>query len=1081
MRKKQVEKLSVWLEGCFKSIMLTAFLFLASKQSCAFFITFSSDPTGTELCPCRGGVSAIEAIDLPPLQARYAETLPEAPDGNSNFGGVLLFDDFAHGTYPTCVRSTQVVIKYIFPDKEKFGFDSLIDPENKETKNAEPYEDPTHLEKSLVEELRTMISEPTGDPKLLFVFDVQRVGSPPYPFSRSFYTFLTSPLNCFRSCSECQNHNANACYSCKSQFMDWTAETDLLKKGRCLCEKGAVNAAGDGCDTTICHPSCASCKEAGPENCYTCADGSPGEGPRKWDGTLNSCPETLLPPGGGSASTDCHETCQTCSENSNDASDKCFTCKDLGAAGTLTLINGECRCQAGTYFVLGEARCAPCHEECYSCQGPESNQCSACSDKTKLVVPTVTGGVRGTCQEVYDQDGQVKDQFRERVVTPTVTSQKGAGVTLFSIENFLVGRQPGRAAPTYKRRIVPISLPTTNLLSRIEGFGSQFRYQELMIVTVEDNLKENTDYTLSGTLSKEKDSIDVSFDVKNKKIRFLTAKFTFINNNYFFTNIPNISPPSRRLLQDFSTTNQDLINTASLIANTTFRVILSVGDYSDWGVDWMSALGVILRIAIFLVVLGATVTMVVLIFTNNKTSKIVPIGRYLELVCSLSWLVKLAYIPALFSIYELVFLDELVKVDTLLMGEIAEEREIRSSLGIKNKFAEYSIPVLAFNSAAVMLGLLVASMVIILAAKVVSSVRNEKNRETAKAGEEQSKGIKNSKNRRKMGSGPSGKNNKNRDKGGRPFLELVWISVSLAIPTLFFYSTVGIWWNNMKGNHHWSVILFSLLSVVIFAGLVIGLVFGWGSYVFSLQSQISINTKKEEIRQKEEKEENEMELPNVSNKESKVKDLEDNRNVETEEKKIIETQEGGEGVNQERVNNQKTESRRDIFDLWSLWISLLRFSAIMIFIVTLQDRRAACLAWVIGFQVVSILGYIGLCLISGGILRISRLAFEGCATLLLTTIALTEVPSNRVEDHFGNIFLTILLSVLIYCCTATKITEFVMELLTLKKKNEEKGLVNEMEKDKKENQAVVKITQNYQQVPIDSQHTERVGGALRKD
>ena len=586
---------------------------------------------------------------------------------------------------------------------------------------------------------------------------------------------------CYGTCETCGGPNANQCFTCK----DWTANGPALSfsSNTCSCPPGRIiHIAGSACAT--CDQTCGACNEPGVDKCTSCPNTA------DWDHIVGSTP------GVGTCRRKCHETCQTCSVNKQ--KDKCLTCKDLGAAGTLTLLNGECRCQSGTYFVAGEARCTPCHSDCTSCVSPGKDQCTVCAGNLMIMVPRSSGGVSGSCSSIFDTKGKVKSQYSKRMDTPTISNNKNSGVTYFSIQDYKVGRRrPRRRASKALRRKIQVSLTTTTL-SRIEALGSQFRYQDLCRVNYEARgkaVQEDVDFTVSTSVSATKDSLDFSFNMINTQIQSVTAGFTFINNNYFFQNIPNLTPASR-ILQEFGTTNQDLINNIPFIANTTFRATITTQDYDEWAADIMAFLGAILIPVIYLAITISTAWTAILTFIKPKNN-LLRIAKYLEFVTALSWTVKIAFIPALYSIYELVFLDELAKVDTLLMGEVVQEREVRSALGSKNKFGEYSIPVLVVNSVTIPFGFLAVFVIAIGVAKIVYMVRSK--REEAHMGSSN----RNAKTEAK-------KNNKN-----SPFLDLLKISFALVLPTIYFYSLVEVTWNTREGDTNNTASIMSFVEYLI--------------------------------------------------------------------------------------------------------------------------------------------------------------------------------------------------------------------------------------------------------------------------
>ena len=637
--------------------------------------------------------------------------------------------------------------------------------------------------------------------------------------------------------------------------------------------------------------------------------------------------------------------------------------------------------------MAGEARCAACHADCSSCVGPGKDQCTVCAGNLMIMVPSSSAGVSGSCSSVYDTKGKVKSEFSTRMDTPTIRNNKKSGVTYFSIQDYKVGRRsPRRRASKALRRKVQVSLTSTTL-SRIEALGSRFRYQDLCRVNYEardKSVREDVDFTVSTSVSAEKDSLDFSFNMINRKIQTITATFTFVNNNYFFKNIPNMSPASR-ILQGFGTTTQDLINNTPLIANSTFRATITTQDYDDWAADVMTVLGAVLRVVIYLAVIIATISMIILTFKKPKNN-LVRIANYLEFVTAFSWTVKIAFIPALYTIYELVFLDELAKVNTQLMGEVVQEREVRSSLGSNNKFGEYFIPVLVVNSAITAFGLLAVFLIAIGVVKAVSLVKNSKKKVQRPSSSQGRDKIK--------------------DKKNSPFLDLLKLSTALVLPTIYFYSLVEVTWNTREGDTNRTESKLSFFFSMLTLGVItLGLGVGWVVYLIIF-----------------EKRRNKLGLVGIQTPQ-KVTNNPRNQEEEFDTANKIRIINHG-GMFTGRIDDEKAHKEEDggrsLFELWRNWISLLRFALMMVVVTTQQDSRGACLAWLVCIQSAGLLGFGVLCWLKKKKPNNLVFVYEGCLTLLILVLVTTEIPSNRVERKIFNILPTILIPILIYSSIGIK-------------------------------------------------------------
>ena len=1209
------------------------------------------------------GSSAVAECN--PSETATAFSLSEWFKARQGFGGDFTFGSlilhFASGTPPPCHNRYGVFGTADISSRDKWGTTAT-------TITLGPYnwEASPNREFSKVELAAIRAFGLTGE---IFIFSAHSATNPP-TFHKSHY--VTNPGSCHPSCTECQNGLANFCHTCKSAFqLDWTGHSDPKKNGRCLCQRGAINAAGDGCDVNICHETCGSCKEAGADKCYTCATTSMIEGTRADDGTLASCtpcssacstcagpnanectacsntsdyelanvlngvgtcqlkchsscgsgqcsaahqPDkcTACPntadweliegetpgqgtcrrkchsscapgqcsqshaadkctsclntadwnlvvgstPGEGACQRKCHascpvgecteshradkctscrntldwdlvagstpgegtcrrkchsscapgqcsqshladkctgcpntidwileegatagegrcklacdgscateqctqpnqadkclrckvpqaeftivdpatstgtcvscyETCDTCSENR--VADRCLTCRAIETGGSLELINGECRCPKGTYLaamVGRKARCLPCHPSCEACTGPASTQCTSC--KSLGSIPKFTTGSSGSCVEVYDGKGKVKAEFTPNVITPTIKLGRIRGINSPSGKNYKAGGRPQRTSSgaekelrKQRRYVVPLSLPSKTI-STIAEIGSRFKYSDIMSVAAEDGLEENKDYTVGGGVPSTKEEYDLTFTVTNPEVQAFTARITFINNNYFFNNLPPAG--SSRNLQELTTTNADLLKKAPLISNTSLEVSFTAQDYSEGGVDFLKVLGVILRVIIILAVISATAAMIVLLFTSKQTKSLV-LGRYLEFIFSIFWIVKVGLTPALFSLYELVFIDEVVRADTLLMVDFEREGEIRGWLKWNNKFYEYSVPVLLVNSAGVWIGILVVCLFLIMVAKgVFESYRKKSQNQSV------SKKPKNEiTTQQKKAKEQSGADSKNPVKNS-PFLQMVWMSFALITPNIFFYSALGVCWTSIEGvsgsalvSSVFSWILVIIISVVLFTS---------GVYFFSKKFMSESDNKHPHTQRKL------MDLTVLSGNVSSAHRNNLNnglRNNKKNEKKVCSEEQAQVTIIGGLPISQESGAGGHKFQVRALWISVLRFSIMMVVIISLQNERKSNLISLVATQLVILVAYLSLCLFSKKRLGGFRIIFEIFVTLLLATLLLMETPSNRVKGNFINNFLTFSLVILIYGCGISKTIEFFVELKSWKK------------------------------------------------
>ena len=422
------------------------------------------------------------------------------------------------------------------------------------------------------------------------------------------------------------------------------------------------------------------------------------------------------------AEKNCHETCATCLDSQE--KDKCLTCRDLGSAGTLTLLNGECRCQDGTYYIEGKLTCAACHEDCSMCSGPSSNECFVCEDGTKRLQKAENSSV-GSCIALYDDNGNLKEEFKDDVETLKVNNKKAPGFELPTPKNFKAAKRPKRLPPKGFKRKVPIRL-SRKLSRSIQRLGTCFSPDAMMTIKV-DGLVRGKGFTFKASLSQDKLSLDIDFKILNKRKLFVIARFVIKTANYFFRLLKKLpgSTCRKRILQEFSSANQDLVDNTPLMSNETFSAQFLAHDYNENAVDSMKSYGGIFMVVYYLAVFSAFVLMLALI-CKSKTFTVV---KFLEFLFAVQWVVKIAYIRAAWSLGELVFIDELARADTVLMAPFAEERGVRSRLGTESSLVDYSIPVLVINSGATCLCLALGSLMVVGVIQLVTGSRENYVRE----------------------------------------------------------------------------------------------------------------------------------------------------------------------------------------------------------------------------------------------------------------------------------------------------------------------------------------------------------------
>ena len=525
-----------------------------------------------------------------------------------------------------------------------------------------------------------------------------------------FQSFGGFSLPCNAECATCNGGTNADCLTCRPDAKKG-ADIDPSLAGRCICLSGKFNSGTNGCSGT-CAANCKSCLTSAKTDCLTCPNDTEWTIERRANG-VGECSK-----GGG-----CHETCATCS---GPGRGQCLTCKDISPAGQLSLAsNNECRCPAGQYYVAGESRCSQCDSSCHSCEGPSSDKCLICSDP-KFIVNKSPGLNTGPCVNCADPGRSQSAECRGKaVVVELLASSPTSPTTLasLSLDNFEPVKAPVRV-PNRGKHIVRLSFPKT-IIERIALLGDKFVFSEFMSITI-SGLATPGDYSFTGALNEQHQSYDLTFNFV-KDHDSVIVSFQVIQNNYFLLNLPTVEPRrrrSRRELQSFSATNQQLLDGASLVQVASFSANVSALSFNGDRLDRLEELGIHTRlffyITIFLFAMGLMMTML----ASKYDGRI--IGRFVDVCFFIGYLSKVPFMPAGWTAYDLTFFDQLVMTDTLLMTDLLEEKRVRTNL--RRKFKEYSIPVLTPNNATYtapgfILALLVLLVVRFILRKRIKSMR----------------------------------------------------------------------------------------------------------------------------------------------------------------------------------------------------------------------------------------------------------------------------------------------------------------------------------------------------------------------
>ena len=210
----------------------------------------------------------------------------------------------------------------------------------------------------------------------------------------------------------------------------------------------------------------------------------------------------------------------------------------------------------------------------------------------------------GSCLPLFDDSGQIKEEFKDEVENLEVDAVKASSFVPRTKENFKTAQDPSRFAPKGYKRKVPIGL-SAKMSKSIQRLGNCFSTDDMMRVRV-NGLERGVGFNYKGSLSTDKLSLDIDFTILDKRRLFIIADFTMSSPSFFFQQLNRNPGPgcSRRMLQELSTENQQLIDNTPLVSNETFSAKFLAHDYDQKGVDITKFLGLLLRIIYYLAVLS---------------------------------------------------------------------------------------------------------------------------------------------------------------------------------------------------------------------------------------------------------------------------------------------------------------------------------------------------------------------------------------------------------------------------------------------------------------------------------------------
>ncbi|XP_017941456.2 proprotein convertase subtilisin/kexin type 5 isoform X4 [Manacus vitellinus] len=189
------------------------------------------------------------------------------------------------------------------------------------------------------------------------------------------YCYKYCPENTYRDedslqCRDCPSN----CDSCDKDKCDSCEEGFYLSGGTCVSECGDGFFADDiSRECEPCHRNCATCVGYSYENCTGCKNSfqlSHGQclNPRNSQSVgkfWSHAKRKLL---------SCDSSCRTCEKSA----DMCTTCPEE-CMDQFFLHEGKCVQECPSHFYAEDKHCFPCHADCKDCNGPDSNDCTACT------------------------------------------------------------------------------------------------------------------------------------------------------------------------------------------------------------------------------------------------------------------------------------------------------------------------------------------------------------------------------------------------------------------------------------------------------------------------------------------------------------------------------------------------------------------------------------------------------------------------------------------------------------------------------------------------------------------------------
>ena len=833
---------------------------------------------------------------------------------------------------------------------------------------------------------------------------------------------------CHPSCTTgaCSGGAINECSSCSSHASVAGSTIHSSLSGRCLCPSGMLNAVGDACDSSGCTGGCAKCNSASPSECFSCLNtndwslsrGANGMGRCKWKDCHSSCKasecsgpgpnqclecpnttEWLLTGSPGECQRKCHSSCKA-TRCSGPGPNQCLECPNTTE---WTFNSGTCTQKSGPPGGPGGA--ITCHAACHTCLGPTENECLICKDSNSLVLQKTAGSEAGPCVSCSDPSRRESPECSARVVsinlsalsinTPTTADSANSGT-------YEPAKAPIRV-PNKGKQIIRFIFPDT-IIQRITQLGSGFVFTEFMSVTI-SGAATPADYTFSGAVNDQGKTYDVTFDFK-KDLGDILVVFEIIKSNYFLLNLPTTRRrTARRELQAMSAAAQQLLDQTPLLETGKISVKVRAINYSGSRLDGLEATGIAIRVYIYVSLTLLSLGLILVTLATKYDGRL--LGSIFDYAFFIGFLVKIPYIPAGWTAYDLTFWDEVVRADTILMSNLIEEKEVRDRL--QKKFLEYSLPVNTPNNATYYASGLILFLGAFLAVRKLSKT----------------------------------------SRVGVVSRTIVGVMIALTLPGASFYSGISTFMYSFKQDLGWlkETIYYGSGAVTFFAALAF----------ISFINLAGLKTKKSPKNNYQNKLQLQQEQTNepqpaviIDNNKNPTKTQDDNAVLTIPQKiafmginqehqapkKIISRQEKNNKNNNDRkqkVNNSKNNKKK--FTLNNLII--LRYTNMLFLIIPLQQQPEVMLALIIIVQLGVLLWSIIACcknefesaLVSG-----LFLAFESMFTMFVGFLGLTLAINRKENSSSGYWFCTVPLILLTILMIVLKLCHlFVSALLECKR------------------------------------------------